>query len=124
MNVKEAHMPKGSKLSMEVWTRAYRPFIMGGDCNASVKCRLPVDGPYDIGKGFKAYLVTGSDGTTRVAEAVSGGLIGPDLESVRKDVKAATKKVMKQQVKDAVAARDAAISIDEDEMKDIISNLN
>ncbi len=74
-------MPK-----IRVFTKAYRPFIMGGDCHAPIAAEVEALGPHDLGKGFQGYLVTSPSGKTHVAEATTGGFVGESLDAVRQDV--------------------------------------
>lgn len=111
------------KKKLEVWTRSYNPLILGGDVYGKVKCKMNVEGPYDIGKGFKAYLVEDKDGNTKVAEEISGGIIGPDLETVRKDVAEGEKNVMQAQVKSGRQEREKAKTITIKEMKEVIASI-
>ena len=84
--------------TITIWTQAYRPFMMGGNVHAGIKTQVEAEGPFDLGKGYQGYLLTAPWGETFVAEAQSGGLIGPDLETVRADVKEADPEVMKGQI--------------------------
>jgi len=72
-----------------VWTEAYMPFIMGGDCNAPVATELEVGEPVDLGKGISAYVIIAPSGALFVAEATTGAFVGTDLEEVKKDVASA-----------------------------------
>lgn len=83
---------------MKIWTEAYRPFVMGGDCNAPVICNVPVDGPFDLGAGQTGYLAVSPGGKTFVAESTTGAIVGPTVEAVRKDIKTADEAVMQEQL--------------------------
>lgn len=69
-----------------IWTQAYNPFIMGGDVNAPMGCRIEVGEAVDAGKGFKVHVVRAPRGRTYVIEATTGGIIGNDLGAVQKDI--------------------------------------
>jgi len=84
-----------------VWTICYFPFTMGGSVWRPGGCKVKASGPYDLGKGYKGYLVTAPNNTTFVSEATSGAFVGPSLESVKKDIKTGDPKLMKEQVTDA-----------------------
>jgi len=88
---------------MKVFTIAYTPFVMGGSVWQPVCCEVKVDGPYDIGDGFQGFIVTAPNGKTFIAEATSGAFVGPDLKSVRKDIKIGDKALMSKQVVRAVS---------------------
>ncbi len=84
-----------------VWTEAYMPFIMGGDCNAPIATELEVGDPVDLGKGISAYVVVAPSGALFVAEATTGAFVGTDIEQVKKDVNDADPAVMKNQIEAA-----------------------
>jgi hypothetical protein len=82
-----------------IWTRGYQPFIMGGNVNAPLGTTIEVGELYDLGQGYQGYLVANpKTGTAYVVEAQTGAIIGPDLETVRQDVKEGDPKVMAEQV--------------------------
>lgn len=83
-----------------LWTRGYRPFIMGGNVNAPLGVEIEVL-PVDLGKKFKGYIAVTPKGKTMIAEATTGAIVGTSLEEVKKDIQEGDLKTMKQQVKDA-----------------------
>jgi hypothetical protein len=83
---------------MKIWTEAYRPFIMGGDCNAPIICDVPVDGPFDLGAGYQGFLAVSPNGETFVAESVTGAIVGATVKTVREDIATAEKAVMDSQI--------------------------
>ena len=94
---------------VDVWTAAYTPFIMGGDVNAPILTTVPAAGPFDLGRGFKGYLVTAPSGKTFVAEATTGAFVGPTIESVKKDIAKCTDiMLMKMQVSEAAELKKKA----------------
>lgn len=86
------------RTNVKIWTEAYRPWIMGGDCNAPVICDVPVDGPFDLGGGYQGFLAMSPSGKTFVAESITGAIVGATVNAVRNDIKAADKTVMEEQV--------------------------
>lgn len=94
-------MKKEKKTKILVWTVGHDPFVMGGAVNYVLKTKVEATGPHKLGKGYKGYLVTAPNGKTFVAEAETGAFVGPTLESVAKDIAAADKAVMEQQIADA-----------------------
>lgn len=86
---------------MVIWTIGYFPFTMGGRVNRPIKCDVPVEGPFDIGAGYQAYVATSPSGKTFVAEGITGAIVGSTLESVRDDVRVAVVGVMEEQVEAA-----------------------
>lgn len=83
---------------MKIWARAYRPFIMGGNCHAPIICDVPVDGPFDLGMGYQGFLAVSPSGKTFVAESITGAIVGPTVKAVRQDIKVADKVVMEEQI--------------------------
>lgn len=84
-----------------IWTKGYRPWIMGGDVHgdvgAEIDCLM-----VDLGKGFTGLLCLTPKGTTVIAEASSGAIVGRDLESVRHDIEIGEQNIMEKQVADAL----------------------
>ncbi len=105
-----ARKPKATA-KITIWTRAYRPFIMGGDVNQPVCCDVQAEGPFRIGKGYQAYVVTKPSGAQTVAEATTGALIGPSLASVRSDMKTAKLSVVRDQVAGAAVEGRSAVKL-------------
>ena len=100
---------------MDIYTECYQPFRMGGDLRQPISCTVEALGPFDIGKGFEAYVVCDPDGKTVVAEAISGGLVGDTIENVRKDVSEGNDAAMARQLDEGkeVMARSRHIEADE-----------
>ena len=83
---------------LKIYTESYQPFRMGGNLREPISCTVEALGPFDLGKGFEAYVVCDSHGSTVVAEAISGGLVGDTIESVRKDVEEVDEAAMSRQI--------------------------
>ena len=84
---------------MLVWTRGYRPWIMGGDVNGPVGIDVEVGEKLELGKGYFGYVVVSPiTGSTHVAEAETGAFVGTSLQQVRDDVKEADDDVMQCQI--------------------------
>ncbi len=86
---------------MKIWTEAYRPFIMGGDVNAPIYCNVPVEGPIDVGKGYKVFVATSPNGRTFIAESITGAVVGISLKEVCTDIRLADDLIMKKQITEA-----------------------
>ena len=99
---------------VKIWTRAYRPFIMGGNVHAPIGCEVDASGPYALGAGYMGYLVVSPTGRTFVAEKTSGALVGPSLQEVRADVAAASWRVMEKQVDEALKLRESVVWLEAD----------
>ena len=70
-----------------VWTKAYRPFRIGGDVNRPIATEAAVAGdPIDLGYGVEVAPVESPQGVTFYVETLSGGLMGCCLDSIRDDV--------------------------------------
>ena len=100
---------------MKVFTLEYVPFVMGGSVWQPMACEVEADGPHDIGHGFEGYIVTAPNGKTFIAEAISGAFVGPDLETVRNDIRIGEKETMQKQVYDALAMSEKARMAEPDE---------
>lgn len=102
-------------MKAKIYTLSYQPFVMGGDVWQPIAATVEVDGPYEIGGGYKAYVAEAPNGKIFVAEEQSGALIGPSLEEVREDVRTGDIDIMKQQVADAIVQSKNAEIIEEEE---------
>ena len=100
---------------MKVWTKQYRPFVMGGDVRRNIRCDLPAEGPHDLGQDYLGYIVTSPGGRTFVAEKNSGAIIGDTLEAVRQDIREGDPALMARQVEEATKARDEAVTVEPEE---------
>ena len=108
-------IPKTPTSKVQVYTLAYFPFTMGGNVWQPIACVVDATGPYAIGRGYRAYVVTAPNGETFVAEAETGAFVGPSLKQVRREVRAGDPAEMDRKIAksrtDAANAR--AISADE-----------
>lgn len=87
---------------IRVWTKAYRPFILGGDVHTPIATEVESGEPYQLEHGIVVYLVKNPlTGQTHVVESHTGAFVGTSLEQVRDDVATADEKVMKDQLKEA-----------------------
>lgn len=85
-----------------IWTRAYRPFILGGNVHANMATELVLTTkPIKLGKGITVYEIQSPHGTTHIAEASTGALVGTSLQQVKQDLAEADPKVVKQQLEEA-----------------------
>jgi hypothetical protein len=102
-------------VKIKIWTRAYRPLMVAGDPHTPVACMVEATGPYLLGSGYQGYVVMAPNGQTYVAERHTGALVGPDLETVRKDILTADHSVMDKQLADAAVSvkRASVLSADE-----------
>lgn len=87
-----------------VWTRAYRPFVMGGDVNYFIGTWLVVEDLDEILTGHelvpKVYQVTNPrNGTTHIIEPSSGAFVGNDIEEVLKDLEDADNEKIREQIR-------------------------
>jgi hypothetical protein len=101
-------------MKKKIWTYMKLSFMtMGGDLRMKPR-HIMVDakGPFDLGKGFKAYTTTAPNGKTVVFCAKSKGIIGYDLDKVKKDVADGEIAVMKTQVSSAAKESKTSEEID------------
>ena len=93
-----------------VWTEAYNAFIMGGDVRRPIKAKVPVLGPFDLGKGYIGYLALHPESdSVHVAESETGAFVGSSLAEVRKDIQEAEESVMRDQIEAARKRADYAM---------------
>ena len=71
---------------------------MGGDVSRSIATEMPVQGPYDVGRGYRIYLTISPSGNMFVAEATTGAIVRNSVEAVRKDIEEGDPKVMDEQM--------------------------
>lgn len=74
---------------MKIWTVGKAPpFQMGGYPQFPLVTEITegIEGPFEIGKGFTAFVITAPNGRTFVAEATSGAIVGDTLTMVRNDM--------------------------------------
>lgn len=102
-------------MKLTVWTRAYRPFLMGGNVHTPVATELEVDDPVDLGNGIQGHLLTSPGGTTIVAEASTGAFVGPDIETVKKNIADANEEVITRQLDAAKKLFETADHVTEEE---------
>jgi hypothetical protein len=100
---------------MKVFTMRYQPFIMGGNVWQPVCCDVEVEGPYELGLGYKGYVVTAPNGKTFVAEASTGAFVGPDVKSVKNDIETGDQELMKKQVSEAAVLSKKASEVSAEE---------
>jgi hypothetical protein len=75
------------KQKIEVWTIGkLGPFQIVGFPEFPLVTTVPAEGPFDIGKGYKAYLVTAPNMTTFVVESQSKAVVGSTIEQVKRDM--------------------------------------
>lgn len=99
-------------MKIKIWTRGYNPFSLGG-VHAPVSCYTNGT-PTQLARGFRGYIVKSPKGKTFIVEAESGGIVGDDLEEVRKDIKRGDLKEMREQVKKAKAQLKSAVLVGEE----------
>lgn len=96
-------MGRVSSANMKIWTTGYNAWVMGGNPHYILVTELErVSGPFDIGKGFRAYRCESPSGKTYVMEATTGAIIGNTIADVRADIEGCDSiEVMQKQVDDA-----------------------
>lgn len=100
-------------MSLVVWTKAYRPFILGGRCNGEIATKIEdgqYTGPYESNHGIKLYIVPNplNPSKTHIVEGECGAFVGTDINEVLNDINSADVDVMKQQIEQGKKQRDRA----------------
>lgn len=85
----------------QIWTMAYFPMTMGGSVWRPMVTKIEPIEERSIGKGMKAFSFKTPNGTLRIAENVTGAIVGDSFEEVTKDVREASKDALSKQIKDA-----------------------
>ena len=87
---------------MRIWTRVYNPWTMGGPVSRIISTDVePIEGPFDLGKGHKGYLVFGPTQRSFIVEAMTGGIVGTKRDVVRADVADGDPEFMEKQLAEA-----------------------
>ncbi len=100
---------------IKVYTLEYQPFIMGGNVWQPVATHVEASGPHSLGPNYKGFVITAPNGKTFVAEARSGAFVGPNLKTVRDDLRIGDPTLMKKQVDDALIQCEQARVVEPDE---------
>lgn len=107
---------------MIIWTRAYRPFIMGGNCNGHIGIEIICGEQVPLGKGYFGYIVASPlTGDTYVVEAETGAIVGSSIADVRSDIAAGADDTMAQQMVQARKLRTTVSVIPADEFWRLMS---
>lgn len=82
----------------QIWTTEYTPMIMGGSCDHVITTEIGVIEEKAVGKGLRAFSFMTPKGTLRIAESISGAIVGNSFKEVMADIKGTTKKICMQQI--------------------------
>lgn len=92
-------------MKKRVWTRAYSPFIMGGDVHQPICADLEVLGPVTLEKKIKGrtntvtfYQTMSPKKKVYYIEKRTGGLMGSSLLQIQKDFDSADPAVLREQL--------------------------
>jgi hypothetical protein len=100
---------------MIVYTQRYRPFVFGPPVDF-IKCNVEVHlGSFDVGSGYRAYIVVAPNGKVFIAEAETGAFIGPSIEQVKEDIKIGDPEEMKKQIETARKQLKQAVRLEPEE---------
>lgn len=99
---------------IKIWTFQEMNF-RGLPAKAPVCVHVDAEGPFEVGNGWSAYVVTAPNGRTFIAEALTGALVGDSLEEVRADMASADPIILAQQEAMARETGPKAFEIDLDE---------
>jgi len=78
----------------------YFPFTMGGNVNQPIVTEIEYIEEKKIGKGLKAFSFKTPKGNLKIAESITGAIVGDSFKEVIADVKSATKKMMIGQIEE------------------------
>jgi hypothetical protein len=81
----------------KIWTRSYRPFIMGGNVNQPMCTVVPVLERKNI-EGFDFFSFQTPKGTIKVCEAQTGGIIADSFDEVFENIEGVPKEVLQGQI--------------------------
>jgi hypothetical protein len=103
-----------SKEKRKVWTKAYQPFRMGQNPNRPISTEVEVIEEKIINDIALFSFKTGK-GTIRIAEAITGGIVGNSFEEVENDLISADAEVVKKQLKSAEAQSNSSEKMSNDQ---------
>lgn len=86
---------------MKVYTRGYRPFIMGGNCHYFLATEVEASKPFDVGQGIQCRLIVAPNGRMFCAEAETGAIVGDGPDDVKRDMAEADPDVVLKQMAQA-----------------------
>lgn len=98
-------------MKLRVWTHAYRPFIMGGNTNRPVATCVEVIEEKQTGK-ITLFSFKTPKGAIRVAEKLTGAIVGDSIESVEKDLLNSDPKLIEDQLQQAKLYSEQAETLD------------
>lgn len=84
-----------------IYTRSYNAFRMGGDPHGFIKTKVEVGDPVELSGGIKVHEICSPDGSTYIAEAQSGAIVGHSLDAVRADLAEADPAIVAAQLAEA-----------------------
>lgn len=100
---------------MRVFTRAYRPFLMGGNCNANLAAEIETVRTVTV-HSYTLHLIVSPDGKKEAwVDDVSGGLVGGNLGEVENDIAKADRTFLDLQLEEQRIVGEAAEPVDADE---------
>lgn len=82
----------------QIWTMGYFPFTVGGNVHQPMVTEIEPIEEKTIGKGLKAFSFKTPKGTIRIAESITGAIVGNSFKEVKADVKESSKKFMMEQI--------------------------
>ena len=80
------------------WTIFYTPFILGGNVNKPTGAYVDVKETKEI-RGFKFFTFETSNGTTRVCEESSGGIVARSFDELLENIKDSSDEELQEQIK-------------------------
>lgn len=84
----------------QIWTMGYFPLTIGGNVNQPIITEIGYIEEKNIGKGLRAFSFKTTKGNLKIAESITGAIVGDSFKEVIADVKSATKKMMMNQIEE------------------------
>jgi len=106
--------PKQVKIK-KIWTRAYRPFVMGGNTNEVICTYVHIFEERTINE-FDFFSIRTPAGTVKICDAYTGGIIADSFEELERNIKGVKREILQEQLDRAKkAADDDATELTNDE---------
>ena len=86
---------------MRIYTRGYRPFVMGGSVHYFLATEVEASEHFDVGQGISCRLVVAPNGATFCVEAETGAIVGSTPAEVKQDMAEADPEVVQKQITQA-----------------------
>lgn len=96
------------KKTVVAWIPRYMPFIMGGDVHKPACAELEVAEETPVGRSYTVFRVVAPNGTDFYVEALSGAILGSDLQMIKDDIEQGDQEYMERQIATSIQQRNKA----------------